>query len=234
VVIAFDAESGEERWRAERDEPTSWATPVFAQVDGKTQVIVSGTKKIRAYDLGSGALVWQCDGLSNNVVATPVVADGMLVAGSSYERQAMVAIRLAGARGEVSGPPQLAWVRRRSTPYVPSPLVLGEWLYFLNHYQGFLCRVALQTGEEPDRPLRIADLDAVYASPVAAADRIYLLGRNGLAVVLRAGAPPVELARNVLSDSFSATPALVEGELYLRGDLFLYCIADDESADGER
>lgn len=231
AVVAFDAATGEERWRVARDEETSWATPIVTLVDGAAQVVVSGTNKIRAYELASGALVWECDGLSSNVVATPVVSNGLLIAGSSYERQAMVAIRLAGARGDISRSPHLVWVRRRSTPYVPSPLVLGDWLYFMNHYQGFLCRVALATGEEPERPLRIEELDEVFASPVAAQDRIYLVGRNGLTVVLRAGAPPKELARNTLADSFSATPALVDGELYLRGERFLYCIAVDEAED---
>ncbi|SVE02495.1 uncharacterized protein METZ01_LOCUS455349, partial [marine metagenome] len=102
-VVALDKRTGKESWRQPRDEPTSWATPIIAEVDGKPQAIVSGTTAINGYDLKTGEVIWFCGGLSKNVVASPVFAAGILYAGSSYEIQAMLALRLPGAKGDLSG-----------------------------------------------------------------------------------------------------------------------------------
>jgi outer membrane protein assembly factor BamB len=227
-VVAFDKATGEERWRKERDEATSWATPIVAQVDGKPQLIVSATERIRGYDLETGAEIWNCAGLSHNVVASPVYADGVLYAASSYEKQAFIALNLSGARGDLSTSDRVLWYQRRNTPYVPSPLLYRGSLYFLNHYQGVLSRIVAATGERPQRPMRLARVENVYASPVAAAGRIYVTDMDGTTAVLAAGPDPKVLAVNQLDDSFSASAALVGGDLYLRGDRFLYCVAEED------
>lgn len=231
-IVALDKRSGEQRWRRDREEVTSWATPVTAEVDGRAQVIVSGTARIRGYDLKSGETVWECGGLSNNVVASPVVGNGIVVAASSYDTRNMLAIRLAGAAGDVTGSEHVLWSRRHRTPYVPSPLLYDGSLYFLRHYQGILTRVHLATGEEPDGPYRLGGLFDIYASPIGAGGRIYVTGRNGETLVLehdRHGvAPLTELARNTLDDDISASAAVVDRELFLRGEHFLYCISEDK------
>jgi len=229
-VAAFDRRTGKERWRVARDEETSWASPIAVEREGRTQVVVSGTNRIRGYDLESGAVLWQCGGLSSNVVCSPVSADGLVFAGSSYESQALLAIDLARARGEITGGEAVLWSRRRATPYVPSLLLVADTLYFLHHYQGFLARVTARTGAEPERAFRLEGVDDVYASPVSAAGRVYVTDRSGLTVVLRhvaAGGGELEvLARNTLDDTFSASAALVGRELFLRGEQFLYCLAE--------
>jgi len=228
-VAAFDKRTGKERWRVARDEETSWASPIAVEHGGRTQVVVSGTNRIRGYDLENGAVLWQCGGLSSNVVCSPVSADGLVFAGSSYESQALLAIDLARAQGEITGGEAVLWSRRRATPYVPSLLLVDETLYFLHHYQGFLARVVARTGAEPERAFRLEGVDDVYASPVSAAGRVYVTDRSGLTVVLRhvaAGSGELEvLARNTLDDSFSASAALDGRELFLRGERFLYCLA---------
>jgi hypothetical protein len=112
---------------------------------------------------------------------------------------------------------------------VPSLLLVADTLYFLHHYQGFLARVSARTGAEPERAFRLEGVDDVYASPVSAAGRVYVTDRSGLTVVLRhvaAGSGELEmLARNKLDDSFSASAALAGRELFLRGERFLYCLA---------
>jgi outer membrane protein assembly factor BamB len=229
-VAAFDRRTGVERWRVARDEATSWASPIAVEHGGRTQVVVSGTQRIRAHDLESGALLWECGGLSSNVVCTPVSAGGLVFAGSSYESQALLAIDLARARGDVTTGEAVLWTRRRATPYVPSLLLVDDTLYFLHHYQGFLARVSARTGTEHERAFRLEGMDDVYASPVSAAGRVYVTDRSGTTVVLRhvaAGAGELEvLARNTLEDSFSASPAIVGQELFLRGERFLYCVAE--------
>jgi outer membrane protein assembly factor BamB len=225
-IAAFDRLTGAERWRVARDEETSWASPIAVEHEGRTQIVVSGTKRIRAYDLASGAVLWQCGGLSSNVVCSPVAGDGLVFAGSSYESQALLAIDLARAEGEITDGKAVLWVRRRATPYVPSLLLDRGSLYFLHHYQGFLARVDARTGAEPERALRLEGVDDVYASPVAAAGRIYVTDRSGLTVVLRQGEELEVLARNALDDSFSASAALSGEELFLRGERNLYCLAE--------
>tara|TARA_R110002072_G_scaffold46591_2_gene128849 strand:- start:19662 stop:21026 length:1365 start_codon:yes stop_codon:yes gene_type:complete len=225
-IVALDKRTGEQLWRKDRDEVTSWATPIVVAVDGKQQLIVSGTKQIRAYDLSNGEVIWSCRGLSNNVVASPVSSHGMLYAGSSYVKKRMLAVRLAGAKGDITNTDHVVWRRSARTPYVPSPLLYGEWLYFLNHYQGFLARVHAKTGEEPSRPMRLPGMREIYASPVGAAGRIYITDREGATLVISHGKQqPKLLAHNLLEDSFSASAAIVGSEIYLRGMRYLYCIA---------
>ena len=150
----------------------------------------------------------------------------MLYAGSSYVKKRMFAVRLAGAKGDITNSDHVVWRRGARTPYVPSPLLYGEWLYFLNHYQGFLARVHAKTGKEPSRPMRLPGMREIYASPVAAAGRIYITDRQGATLVISHGkGQPKMLAHNMLDDSFSASAAIVGTEIYLRGMRYLYCIA---------
>lgn len=227
-VVAFEKASGKVKWRRERDEGTSWATPIVIENDGREQVIVSGTKAIRSYDLKTGDVIWQCSGLADNVVASPVAETGYVYAASSYNFQSMLAIKLAGASGDITDKPEnVMWNRRKRTPYVPSPLLYNGALYYLSHYQGVLSRVIGKTGEEPSGPFRLPGLHDIYASPVAAAGRIYLLDRSGVMVVIKHGDKPEPLGVNQLDDRFSATPALVGKEMFLRGENFLYSVQEE-------
>lgn len=226
-VVALDKRTGKQRWRVARAEDTSWATPIIVS---KPQVIVPGTNRIRSYDLVDGTLIWECGGLSSNIVASPVAADGIVYAGSSYDSRAMLAIRLDGAKGDITGTNQVVWTRRRGTPYVPSPLLYGDLLYNLQHYQGTIVRLDVKTGKDDGGPFRLRDIGDVYASPVGAAGRIYVTSREGVTQVLSHGEPtPAVLALNRLEDTFSASAALVGRELFLRGERHIYCIAEDEA-----
>ncbi len=226
-VIALDKKSGRQFWKRERDEVTSWATPLIVEHGGEVQVIVSGTGRVRAYDLKTGAVIWECGGLSANIVASPVAGGGMVYVGSSYDTRAMLAIRLDGARGDVTGTDQVVWSRTRGTPYVPSPLLYGGWLYFLHHYQGILSRVDAKTGEERVGPFRLGAIRNVYGSPVGAGGRVYITDRDGTTVVVSHTDTPRILSVNRLQDRFSASAALVGVELFLRGERNLYCIAEE-------
>ena len=125
-IVALAKRTGEELWRQPRDEITSWATPIVATHNAQAQVVVSGTKRVRGYDLRTGRVIWEAGGLPGNVVASPVSGAGMVFAVGSYEKQTLLAIRLAGAQGELTGTTQIAWQKNRSTPYVPSPLLYDE------------------------------------------------------------------------------------------------------------
>ena len=228
LLYAFDKRTGEPRWKVTRDEKTAWATPLVVEHDGKPQVVVSATKRVRGYDLATGELLWECAGLTDNVVASPVSGFGMVFTGSSYDRQAMLAIRLDGAKGDITVTDRVAWKLNRLTPYVPSPLLFENTLYFIRHNQNVLSRLEPLTGKPRGEPLRLGGIrDFIFASPVGAAGRIYITGRDGTTVVLRHDRTNDTVAVNRLDDVFSASAALVDKELYLRGERFLYCIAPD-------
>ena len=228
VIVALAKRTGEELWRQPRDEVTSWATPIVVTHDGQAQVVVSGTRRVRGYNLKTGAVIWEAGGLPGNIVASPVGADGMVFAAGSYEKQTLLAIRLTGAKGELTGTQQIAWQKNRSTPYVPSPLLYDGWLYYLRHYQGVLSRVNAKTGDEPSGPFRLGSVFNIYSSPVAAAGRIYVTDRNGKTLVMSNDAEPKALTLNKLDDRFSASAALVGDAMFLRGEKFLYCIEEKD------
>ncbi len=227
-IEAFDTRTGTTRWKTPRDEKTSWSTPLVVEVDGKPQVIVSATRRVRGYDLATGTLLWECAGLTDNVVASPVVHGGILVAGNSYYTQAMLALRLSGARGDVTTTDHVIWRMNRLTPYVASPLLYGDTLYHLRHNQNVLVRLDPATGRLRGDLVRLEGIrDFIFASPVGAAGRLYITGRDGTTVVLRQDADNAVLSVNRLDDSFSASAALGGRELYLRGERFLYCLAEE-------
>lgn len=228
-VMAFDKRTGERRWKVPRDEATSWSTPLIVDNGGKPQVVVAATKRVRAYDLANGSLIWECGGLSGNVVASPVAAEGIVYVANSYETRAMVAIRLEGAKGDITGTDAVVWTHNRDTPYVPSPLLYGDLLFFLKHYQGFVTCLNAKTGETHFGPERLSNLGNVYSSLVGAADRVYIAGINGTTIVLSRSTRFEMVARNSLSDSFSASPAIAGNELFLRGERNLYCIAEESA-----
>ncbi|MFQ5731175.1 MAG: PQQ-binding-like beta-propeller repeat protein, partial [Planctomycetaceae bacterium] len=227
-VVAFDKRSGKDRWRFKRKEVTSWATPIVVEHKGKPQVVICGTDRVRGYDLATGKVLWECGGLSANIVASPVAGHGMVFAGSSYDKRALFAIRLDKAKGNITGGEHVVWSRRRGTPYVPSLLLYGDSLYFLTHYQGVLTRVEAQTGKADPGAFRLGFIRNVYASPVAADNRVYVTDRRGTTMVLTHSAKPKLLAVNRLDDAFSASAAIVGGELFLRGEKHLYCIAREK------
>lgn len=223
----FDKRTGKELWKVKRDEKTSWSTPLVVEHEAKPQIIVSATKRVRGYDLATGVQLWECAGLTDNVCSSPVYTDGVVITGNSYYSQAMLAIRLAGAKGDITDKTNVVWKLNRMTPYVSSPLLYDDTLYFLRHNQNILSRLEPLTGKPRGEPIRLDGItDFIFSSPVGAAGRIYVTGRDGVTVVLRHDRENATVAVNRLNDSFSASPALVDRELYLRGERFLYCIAE--------
>lgn len=226
-LVALDKRTGEELWRQPRDEPTSWGTPVIVPVNGRMQVLTNGSNRVRGYDLDNGKLLWESSGMTANTVASPVHAGGIAYFMSGFRGNAGLAIRLEGAHGDVTGKDPVVWSISRNTPYVPTPLLLEDQIYFLKANAGILSSVDRTNGASSLGPVRLGSISNAYASPVAAAGRVYIVGLDGETEVLKHGAEYEVLATNRLEDRFTASPALVEDELYLRGERFLYCLAKD-------
>jgi outer membrane protein assembly factor BamB len=224
-VVALDARTGEEIWRADRNEVDSWSTPLVVEYDGRAQVVTAAQNRIRSYDLETGTIVWESEGLTMNPIPSPVAADGMVFAMSGFRGSRLRAIRLADARGDITGGKAIVWALDRDTPYVPSPLLHNGVLYVIKSNSGILSVFDAKTGKPHYQLQRLVGIPEVYSSPVAARDRVYITGRDGTTLVIRHGASFEVLATNTLDDGFDASAALVDDHLYLRGYRYLYDIA---------
>jgi outer membrane protein assembly factor BamB len=225
-IVALDKNTGEERWRAPRDEPTSWSTPLVVEVDGRAQVITSATNHVRSYDLETGRVVWDTSGMTLNTIPSPVYGDGTVFVASGFRGSALLAIRTAESGGDLDGSDAILWTRDQDTPYVPSLLLYERSLYFFKGNSGVLTVLDTRSGEPVYARQRTDPVQNVYASPVAADGRIYIAGRSGDTLVLRHGKQFEVLGTNTLDDSFDASPALVDDTIYLRGARHLYAIGD--------
>jgi outer membrane protein assembly factor BamB len=222
-IVALDAATGAEKWRQARDEKTTWATPFIVEHAGKAQAVVNGTKRTRSYDVATGALLWECGGQGLNAIAMPVAKDGLVYCMTGYKTYQLYAIKL-DSKGDVTDGPQVAWKRSDAAPYVASPLLMDNLLYYTKERQGILSCSDAATGELKFGPERLAGIDTVYASLAGAAGKVYIVGREGTTLVLKAGPKFEVLASNRLDEGVDASPVLVGKELYLRGAKSLYRI----------
>jgi outer membrane protein assembly factor BamB len=225
-IAALDKTTGKELWRKPRDEATGWSTPLIVEVNGKKQVIVNATKRVRSYDLATGKEIWSCAGQTANAIPCPVAANGVVYLTSGFRGSALQAIRL-GREGDLTGTDAILWSHDKGTPYVPSPLLVDNFLYVLQGNDAILSCFNAGNGEiDVDRE-RLEAIHSVYASPVAAKDRVYVLGREGTCVVLKKGPKAEILAVNKLDDEIGhtdASMALVDHEAFIRTPRNLYCI----------
>ena len=164
-VIALDAATGKEKWRTPREEPTTWSTPLIVAAGGAPQAVLSGTNRVVGYDLATGRTLWQAGGTTMNAIPTPVFADGLVIAMGGFRGSMARAIRLADARGDVTGAPAQAWTYEKDTPYVPSPLHLSRRRLFPEGQLG-----------HPDQPRRQDRRGALHRAAGGGAQRLRLAG----------------------------------------------------------
>ena len=224
-ITALDKNSGKTKWKQPRNEKTSWSTPVIVQNGEQSQVIVAATGKIRSYDVSNGDLIWECAGLTANVIPTPVIGQDMIYCISGYRGNALLAIKLGG-KGDLTSTDAVVWKYNKNTPYVPSPILYEGKLYFFSNNKGILSCFDAKTGQCLIDAQQLEGFSDVYASPIAANGRLYFVGRNGSMLVIKASDKVEILASNRLEDKFDSSPAAVDKELFVRGMEFLYCISE--------
>lgn len=224
-LYVLNARTGETRWKAERDEVTTWNTPLVVEYKGRTQVILTATKFISSYDLADGSVLWKCGGLTVNCIPSSVRYGDSVICMSGYKGAAALCIPL-DAKGDVTGTDQIRWTYKRGTPYVPSPLLTGDLLYFTQTNDPLLTCLNAKTGAVLLDRVRLVGLNSLYASPVEADGRIYLTDRDGTTMVLERGDKFKVLSVNRLDEPIDASPAVVGKQLFLRGAKHLYCLED--------
>ncbi len=225
-ITALDKRTGDELWRMDRDEPTTWTSPIVVDYNGISQVIVPATHRTRSYNLANGNLVWECGGMTRNVIPSPMYMDGHIYVISGHGGSSLQSINLELAWGDITDTEAVDWQYNHDTPYVPSPLLSGDIIYFLRRNNNILTAIDRKSGEVLYGPERLKGISNVYASIVGAAGRVYIASRNGNVAVLKDGPMFEVISLNHLEDSFNASPAIVGSELYLRGTKHLYCIAE--------
>jgi outer membrane protein assembly factor BamB len=224
-MVALDKRNGKEMWRSAREEPSSWSTPLAIQHDGRTEIIVPATNKVRSYDPQTGKVLWESAGLGSNVIPVPVTHNGMVFVMSGHRDPKLMAIKL-GKQGDLTGSDAIAWSHTRGIAYTASPVLHDGKLYIVTD-NGMMSAFNATTGEAYYAQTRLPKAANMKASPVGANGKLYLATEDGDVVVLKMGEKFEVIATNHLQDQvFIATPVIAGGEIYLRGQTTLFAISE--------
>jgi outer membrane protein assembly factor BamB len=222
-LICLDTANGKTKWEVKRDEKTTWSTPLVVDHGGKMQVVTNGTARVRSYDLATGELVWQCAGMTVNPIPSPLRFGDSVICVSGYRGSAAVSVPLSST-GDLGEKGKVNWRYSSGTPYVPSPVLVGENVVFTQANDSVLTVLNAKTGKAVIEKERLPRVKNFYASPITAAGRVYFVDRTGTTIVVKIGEGLDVLSVNKLDDPIDASPVAVGKQLFLRGEKFLYCI----------
>ncbi len=221
-VAAFDKHSGEIIWRTERDTGTGWGTPIVIDTGKRDELIVSSQARVNSYDPDTGDEYWTVGGNLFEVIPTPVVGHGLVFA-SSGRAGPTLAIRPGGA-GDVTDS-HVAWTTQKGSPFVPSPIVVGEYLFMINDMLSIVTNYEASTGRLVYQGrLGRSSREGFSASPVAVEGKVFFTNDMGQTFVVEAGPEFAVLHTNELNAQTLASPALVDGVWYFRTDRELIAI----------
>ena len=224
-LTALDKNTGKELWRTPRNDISTWAPPLVVTHEGRKQIVVAGTKKTIAYDYTTGKAIWEVKGLGMNIIPAPVTADGIVYVMSGFRDPNLLAIKL-GREGDLTGTDAILWTNQRGNSYTPSPVLEGGILYFLTD-NGMLSAFDAKTGKPHYHQQRLPKPYNFKASPVGANGKLYLATEEGDVVVVAMGPKYEVLATNPMEGQFFvSSPAISGGEIFLRSQGTLFCIAE--------
>lgn len=227
-IEVLDAETGKTLWRKDREEESNWSTPLVWENDLRTEIVTAGSDQVRSYDL-EGNLLWSLSGMSKITVGTPFVGEGLLYISSGFvmdKNKPIYAIR-PGASGDISlsegetSNESIAWVQPKAAPYIPSPLYYKGKIYVLLD-GGFLACYDALSGKEIYDKTRLRRGGNYTVSPWAYNDKVFCLSEEGDTTVIEAGPEFKILGVNDLDALCMASPAIVEGSLFIRTESRLY------------
>lgn len=228
-ILRINKTTGKNVWRVERptpairESPDSYITPALLRYNGALELIISGGDCVTGHDLATGKELWRAYGLNPNndpfyrIVNSPVVMDGMIYAGS--KNRPYLALR-AGGRGDITNSHR-AWIIDNG-PDVPTPVTDGKYLYIVRDNGGFMCLDA-KTGKDIYPPQRLKP-GTYSSSPVLADGKLYISNEDGLTTVVKAGPQFEILAENAMNDYCLSSPAISDGQIFIRTASHLYCI----------
>lgn len=224
-IVALDKRNGKELWRATRDEPSSWSTPLAIEHNGRTEIVVSATRKVRSYDPETGKVLWEAAGLGSNAIPVPVHQNGIVYVMSGHRDPKLMAIKL-GKQGDLTGSDSIVWSHTRGVPYTASPVLSDNKLYVVTD-SGMVSAFNATTGEPYYSQTRLPKAYNLKSSIVGANGKLYIATEDGDVVVLKMGEKYEVITTNHLTDQiFIASPVIAASELYLRGQNTLFCISE--------
>ena len=226
-VTALNKDSGKAVWKTERPPIQAssgnlkkcFCSPLLFSAAGKTQMVVPGAHWVVSYDPISGKEYWRArhgDGFS--IGASPVFGHGMVFFSTGCMKAQLLAVRADG-QDDVTAT-HIAWRSPRQIPVMSSPVLVGDELYWVSD-DGMASCAEAQTGQIHWQE-RLGG--GHLATPIYAQGRLYFFGQDGKTTVLKAGTQLERLAENSLEGPLIATPAIVDGAVFLRTDTHLYRI----------
>ena len=236
-VVRIDRDTGETVWRVERpseavrESPDAYTTPALLEYDGVTEIVIAGGDAVTGHDPETGRELWRADGLNPTrqrdyrIVASPLVRDELIYAPT---RVRPLLVLRPGGRGDVLDT-HVVWSTDNG-PDVPTPVTDGEYFYVVND-RGIVFVMDAKNGAPVYGPERIRR-GTYSASPVLADGRIYVTNEDGMTTVLRAGPEFEVLAENDFDDYCLSSPAVSEGQIFIRTTGYLYAIGERRPASG--
>ena len=218
-VTMLERNTGKELWRyTPAVNLRSFSTPVLTRHEDRDLLILTGSQHTAALNPASGELVWRVQGPSEKFVCTPSVGHGMVFSFAGSPDKKSLAVRLGGS-GDVTET-HVAWRSERGMPYVPSPILVGDYLHVINDLGVYSC-IDPKTGTV----LHTARaLGSTYSSPIAVGNHIYLFEDTGRCTIFENRPGFHVIARNELGEEVYTTPAVSSGQLFVRSVNSLFCI----------
>ena len=197
----------------------------MVEFEGKKQVVISASNRVRSYDLITGKVIWECKGLGLNVIPAPVFSDGIVYVMSGFRDPNLMAIKL-GRTGDLTGTDAILWNQNRGTSYTASPVLYDGKLYFVTD-SGMISCLDAKTGVPYYHQQRFSKPYSLKSSPIGVNGKLYIATENEDVVVVKMGEKFEVLATNTMPDqSFIATPAVSDGVMYLRSETAIYAIKE--------
>lgn len=219
-MVALDRESGKELWRIDRPNKTrSYTVPLIRDIAGRIQMILTGTKCTTSYDPNNGKLHWIIDGPTEQFVASPVYSEktGLVYVTGGFPDHHILAIKPDG-QGNVTDT-KIVWRTNKGVAYVPSPIIEGDYFLVVSDSGVAHCFDAAS-----GKILWQERLGEHHASLVSANGLVYFLNDNGVMNVVRPGPTFDRVASNAIGEKTFASPAIRDGEMFIRGEKHLFCI----------
>jgi outer membrane protein assembly factor BamB len=223
-IVAFARVDGRELWRIDRPNKTrSYVAPLIREAAGKIQMVLSGSKCIASYNPDNGQLIWIIDGPTDQFVASPVYSEktGLFYVTGGFPDHHILAIRPDGT-GNVTNT-HVVWHHQgaKGVAYVPSPIIEGDW-FLITDDRGFSHAFEAETGNI----VWENRLGRSHASLVSAGGLVYFLSDEGVCQVVKPGAGFAVIGRNEIGEKCYASPALSDGQIFLRSEKAIYCIGE--------
>jgi outer membrane protein assembly factor BamB len=222
-IIALDAASGNEKWKVNRDEKTSYSTPVIWKNKFRTELVTTG-KSARSYDPATGKLIWELKMGGEMSIPSPVYDSQHIYLGNagSRDKKGILYSIKAGSEGNITPADSglvssgVEWTVKEAGISNPSPLLYNGLLYLLYGRGGELSCLDAATGKQFYKE-KIDQVGACWASPWAFGDKIYFYDEKGVTRIIQAGKEFKLLSQNKLDDKFWASVAITDDAYVFRG-----------------